>query len=373
MDYLTVQYVKQNNYSLIYHLIYQEKKLSKQDIANRLHKSLPTVTQNLTRLEQEGLIEKSGQFAAQIGRKAAAYNLCERARVAVGVEILKSGIRLVAVDLYGSAFFRQNVACVFLNNDAYYCEIGQTVQQFIEELQLPKGTVLGIGFAVQALTSSDGGKITYGNILNFTGTLIDVFQQHLKPTCKFFHDAGCAATTELWVNKSIQDAVFFSVGKHLGGALILNQQIHQGEQGKSGTIEHMTLIEHGKPCYCGKRGCMEAYCSLQSLLKDDEPLEAFFTGLRAGEPERQARWNRFLDDLSIAVNNLHMVFDSPCILGGHIAPFLTEEDIAGLHERVYVRTSFPNQKPFIRISSLPQDSVPIGAALPFLKSYLDSI
>lgn len=54
MDHNTaVKDIKKNNYSAIYHLIYQHGKLSKQEIANQLHLSLPTVTQNLVRLEEE--------------------------------------------------------------------------------------------------------------------------------------------------------------------------------------------------------------------------------------------------------------------------------------------------------------------------------
>lgn len=78
-----------------------QEKLSKQEVANQLHLSLPTVTQNLVALEDAGLIEKGGQFASQVGRKAVAYTLCLQAGIGIGVEILKKQIRILAVDLKG--------------------------------------------------------------------------------------------------------------------------------------------------------------------------------------------------------------------------------------------------------------------------------
>ena len=92
----------------------------------------------------------------------------------------------------------------------------------------------------------------------------------------FLHDAKCAATTELWVRNDIGDAVYLSIGPHLGGAIIINSQIYMGKEGHSGTVEHMTIIPDGPTCYCGKKGCMETISSVHALLDDDETLEFFF-------------------------------------------------------------------------------------------------
>ena len=80
MGNITLTDIKKNNYSLIYNLLYEQEKLSKQEIANQLHLSLPTVTQNLVALEEAGLIEKGGQFESQVGRRAVAYTVCPSGR-----------------------------------------------------------------------------------------------------------------------------------------------------------------------------------------------------------------------------------------------------------------------------------------------------
>ncbi len=370
---ITFKDIKKSNYSAIYHLIYQNEKLSKQEIANQLHLSLPTVTQNLVRLEQEGLIKKSGQFESSVGRRAAAYAICPLARISIGVEIQKRTVQILAIDLRGQAFQQKRLALEYANDEQYYKSLSQYVLSFIAALDVKDEQVLGIGFAVQGLTSNDGKKITYGKILISTGLDIEVFSQHLPYDCLFLHDAKCAATTELWIRNDIDDAVYLSIGPHLGGAIIIDRQIYMGKEGHSGTVEHMTINPDGPSCYCGKKGCMETYSSVNALLKEEETLDSFFEQLRNSSPAYVERWNEFLNYLAISINNIHLVLNREFILGGHISPYLREVDINILHEKVNDKTAFPSNDPFIHISQSPENGVSLGAGIPFIQSFLNTI
>ncbi|MCR1835716.1 ROK family transcriptional regulator [Oceanobacillus caeni] len=370
---ITFKDIKRSNYSSIYHLIYQKGKISKQEIANQLHLSLPTITQNLVRLEKEKLIEKSGYFQSSIGRRATAYGICTRAKISIGVEIQKKHVKILAIDLRGSVFQQTELSIHYSNVDRYYKEVSEAVQAFITTLDVDQEQVLGIGFAVEALTSNDGQKITYGKILLPTGLEIDAFSQYLDYPCELVHDAKCAATTELWVRNDIGDAVYLSIGIHLGGAIIINDQLYMGKDGHSGTVEHMIINPEGPPCYCGKRGCMETYSSISALLEDDESLDYFFQQVRSNVPSYAERWNVFLDHLALSINNIHLVMNREFILGGHLSPYLNEEDMEILHEKVNEKTAFPTNEPFIHISRSPAMGVPKGAAIPFVQTFLDSI
>ncbi len=374
MDHsITLKDIKKSNYSSIYHLIYQNGKLSKQEIANQLHLSLPTVTQNLVRLEKERLIEKSGQFESSVGRRATAYAICPQARISIGVEIQKKRVRILAIDLLGGTFQHTDLLLAYSNDESYFKELSDAVQTFITSLNVEQERILGIGFAVQALTSIDGQSITYGKILDSTGLDIQVLSQYLNYPCMFVHDAKGAATTELWMRSDIGDAVYLSIGMHLGGAVIINDRIEMGKEGHSGTVEHMTIDPNGPSCYCGKKGCMETYCSVNALLEEDETLDFFFQQVRSGIRSYVERWNAFLDYLAFSINNIHLVIDREFILGGHISPFLQKSDIDCLHEKVNRRTAFPSNEPFIHISSSGENGVPIGAAIPYIQAFLNAI
>ena len=150
-------------------------------------------------------------------------------------------------------------------------------------------------------------------ILGCTGLTIDRFTRYLPYSCRMIHDAEAAATAELW-NTDIQNAIFFHIRNNLSGALIVDGCFLKGNELKSGVFEHMTIVTGGRPCYCGKCGCMETYCSMRALLSEDpdrdppptpEEADRFFCALRAGNAVAAARWDRYLHDLALAIDNLH--------------------------------------------------------------------
>jgi glucokinase len=57
------------------------------------------------------------------------------------------------------------------------------------------------------------------------------------------------------------------VGTGIGGGVILNGEMYHGSRGAAGEIGHMVVKPNGRPCGCGKQGCVEAYASKTGMLK----------------------------------------------------------------------------------------------------------
>ncbi|MEG1931396.1 MAG: ROK family protein, partial [Anaerovorax sp.] len=140
----------------------------------------------------------------------------------------------------------------------------------------------------------------------------------------------------------------------------------------TGVFEHMTIVPNGKPCYCGKNGCMDTYCSLNALVNENETLDSFFLKLRNENRPTTKRWKAYLEYLSIAIDNLHMLMDCDIILGGTLAQYLTSDDIDILHYYVQQQSAFPTKRKFIKISERAGLPVATGAALPYIMQFLDS-
>ena len=99
---ITPKQIKANNRQQIYNYIYESGKVSQQDIAYALRLSRPTVAANLAALETDGMIFKNGQQDSElIGRKAVGYSIVHGYRVAIGVEVRRRKVILIAVNLYG--------------------------------------------------------------------------------------------------------------------------------------------------------------------------------------------------------------------------------------------------------------------------------
>lgn len=373
MKHITVSDIKKNNLSQIYKLIYQSGKISKQEIASQLSLSLPTVSQKLVKLEERGLIGKDGHFESSVGRRAVAYTILPEARISIGVGIYNKQIKIIAVDLKGNICCSTKSANDFSDNDSYYKEVASLIKDFILENNYLRYQILGIGFAMSGLTSIDRTKIIYGKTFGNTGLEITVFSRYLNYPCSFFHDAKCAANTELWFNKEINNAFFFLIEKFLGGVMITNGQILLGDNGHCGAAEHMQLIPDGKKCYCGNSGCIESYCSINALLSSNENLNEFFNAVRSGSSEYLARWNEYLNYLADAINNLHTLLDRDIILGGALSCYLIEEDLDKLNELTISKSHFTNLKSFIHISKAQKDSISVGASLYFIKDFINQI
>lgn len=373
MKNITVSDIKKNNLSLIYNLIYNAGKCSKQEIATQLNLSLPTVSEKIVKLENQGLVTKGGHFESTVGRRAVAYSICTDARISIGVRIVSKKIKILSVDLKGNICGSIRHDIDFCDNDSYYKEVAYRIKDFILEKNYLSGQILGIGFAMSGLTSVDRTKIIFGKTLGYSGLKITVFSQYLNYPCSFFHDAKCAASTELWFNEDINDAVYLSIEKYLGGVIIKNGEILLGENGHSGAVEHMQLIPNGNTCYCGNSGCVETYCSINALLITNEKLSDFFESLREGIPQFLIRWNEYLRNLATVLNNLHILLDRDIILGGKLSQYLIEEDLDKLKEMTESKTVFLNKNTFFYVSNCPKDSASVGASLYFIKDFINQI
>ena len=67
--------------------------------------------------------------------------------------------------------------------------------------------------------------------------------------------------------KESRNAAAFWVGTGLGGSLLINGKILQGQSGLAGELGHTILQKNGRKCPCGSKGCAEAYCSKKGFLK----------------------------------------------------------------------------------------------------------
>ena len=225
---ITPGQIRRTNRQQVFQYIYDEKKVSQQDIAYALQLSRPTVAAALTEMEEMGMILKSGYLDSdQIGRKAAAYSIDETFRVAVGVEIMRSRVKFVAADLYGRMLGREIWDFPYANEQAYFSQVSEKILAFIHKLSLPDEKILGIGIAIQGLVNADGSEVVYGTILDCTGLKIEVFTRHLPFPCAFVHDPDAAAISEIWCSPELKNAYYLSMSRHLGGSIIYNRRMQK--------------------------------------------------------------------------------------------------------------------------------------------------
>lgn len=92
------------------------------------------------------------------------------------------------------------------------------------------------------------------------------------------NDANAAAYGEYWAGQArhARSLAFYTLGTGLGGGLIVEDHIIEGEHSHGAELGHVILeMDNGRLCNTGQYGTAEAYCSATALLKGfREALEA---------------------------------------------------------------------------------------------------
>src|SRR5262245_7890274 len=81
--------------------------------------------------------------------------------------------------------------------------------------------------------------------------------------------ANACALAEVWFGRThgVRNLVAVTVSEGVGTGLILNHQLVQGSSGMAGEFGHTTIIENGRKCSCGNRGCWEVYASNSAAVR----------------------------------------------------------------------------------------------------------
>ena len=371
---LTTINLKKINRTKVYQYIYKKKETFKLQIVQGLQMGLSTVSQNLTILEEAGLIERNGYFDSTGGRKAQVIQIVSDFKISMGIGILKNMFHMTAVDLYGNVIYADTFPLSYSDTDAYYEQVAGKIIEFIKSNHYEE-KVLGISIATQGITSQDNSVVTYGKIMNNTGMNVNNFSLHLPYPCHLEHDSKSAACLELWNHPELDSALILLLNRNMGGAIVTNHQIHQGISMHSGAIEHMCINSDGPLCYCGNRGCLETYCSANALEHASGlSVKEFFSQLREKKSSHLLQiWKDFLKHLAFAIRNLNLVIDAPVILSGYLAPYFTEDDIDYLIKFINTSAPFPLSKESILVGIQGQYTPAIGAALFYIKQFLQTI
>lgn len=365
--------IKKINHTNIFQLLRQNSGMTKQDIVSHLQLCLPTVTQNINELQSEDLVSESGSVGNTGGRRAKTYDIVKDARVAVGLDITRNHITAVVVDLTGSVMSRIRVRRKFERTDDYYRYLGTLVESALAETKLAPARVLGVGIGVPGLVTGDHQTVFYGEILSFTGATCAEFSKYIPYPTALYNDANAAGFAESWAASGLTTAFYLMLSNNIGGSVVLDGKIYVGQHLRSGEVGHTCIVPDGRPCYCGQKGCVDAYLAATELSsRTDGNLAAFFALLKAGDEETAAIWEDYLTHLAMTVNNLYMLFDCAVILGGYVGEFIGEfmDDI---QERTRRLNSFENNADYLLVCSYKTEAIAAGAALGFISSFIDSI
>jgi len=369
---ITSPLLKKMNYRLIFEEIHNSKKTSKSILVQKLKLSLPTISKVLEELEAQGFIMKSGFGNPSGGRPSTIYKFNERKKISIVVNLHLNYINIALVDLCYEIVSEKTVSLYFENNEEYFMALGATINNFISETCSDSGAVLGVDIAIPGIISENEENVIFSEILKTDNIKLSSFSEHIPYSCGFIHDAEASAIAELHCGRGFENAFYIMLNKYLCFSLILGGKLIKSKGLSSGTLEHLVIHENGRRCYCGKRGCAEAYCSALNLLQlsGRSSLDDFFIDLRKNDNTAKEVWDEYLSNLALVIDNARMVVGCDVVLCGFIQKYLINEDLELLKQKILEITTFKNADFSIQKGTYGDKAILLGTAIPRIKKFL---
>ena len=121
--------------------------------------------------------------------------------------------------------------------------------------------------------------------------LAAMFKERLGIPVALTNDANAAAIGEMiyGVARGMKNFIVITLGTGVGSGIVINGQLVYGCDGFAGELGHVIVRrENGRPCGCGRKGCLETYCSATGVARTARELLTTTTepsSLRELDPE----------------------------------------------------------------------------------------
>ncbi len=176
--------------------------------------------------------------------------------IVLGVDIGGIQIKAGMVDEKGAILASRTIQTPG-DPEAFSSALHDAISWLLEAVGMPAG----VGIGCKGIINPDSTKVEIlpGTLHFMEGLrLSDVIGLPLDVPVFADNDARVAMAGEMvWgAARGRQDALMFTLGTGVGGAVLAAGQLLRGQTGVAGHLGHITVVPDGDVCICGNRGCL---------------------------------------------------------------------------------------------------------------------
>ena len=187
----------------------------------------------------------------------------------VGVDIGGTNLKAGLVNDEGSILAMEKRKIAEVSDQKALVEaLVALTQSLTERGGLTPEQIRSVGVGVPGAVEIHSGAVLYTCNLPLRNVpLRKLFHRYLPYPLYVENDANCAALAEYYAGAGMGSKRFVTItlGTGVGAGILHNGQIYHGANGMAGEVGHMSIVYHGEPCPCGRRGCWERYASASAL------------------------------------------------------------------------------------------------------------
>ena len=190
---------------------------------------------------------------------------------AVGVDIGGMSMKCGLVNEKGEVVDREIVKTVL--GDPYQKTIKDLcngINKLLKRNYLAPTDINGVGIGVPGAVNIKKGTVdSSANLKWYNVPLVDLVYEGVKRQVRITNDANAAVLGEarFGFKWKYPNVVMLTLGTGVGGGLIVDGKLYEGNEGKGAELGHVTLVMDGRECGCGRKGCCEQYASASALMR----------------------------------------------------------------------------------------------------------
>ncbi|MFA7031951.1 MAG: ROK family protein [Bacilli bacterium] len=194
--------------------------------------------------------------------------------ISIGVDIGGTSIKGASINEQGQIMARFSLPIMIQETgDKTIERLGRKVLSFLSENNIQNHEILGLGVGCPGAINSKKGVVDYSNNLKWSDVpLQEILETMTSLKVKVTNDANAAALGEaiFGAGEKFSSIILLTLGTGVGGGIIINGHVYEGNQGKGAELGHTVIEIDGRGCTCGRRGCLEAYASATALICDTQ-------------------------------------------------------------------------------------------------------
>lgn len=252
-----------------------------------------------------------------------------------------------------------------------------------------------VGIGSPGIVDNQKKEVIYASNLYFQNVPIGkMVEDELHKPVFIANDADAAAYGEFMAGagrmkdgKHISNMLAITLGTGVGSGIIINSKIYNGYGFAGGEFGHSVICLNGRQCTCGRKGCIDIYCSATGLIlttkeqmnKNPDSLmwklcdgdidkvdgRTCFDAAAQGDKAGQAAVEEYTGVLSeVIVNAVNTLQPEIICLGGGVSK-QGENLLRPIREHMnrFCFDRFSQNRTEVRIAELGNDAGVIGAAL----------
>jgi len=254
--------IKEINRNLVLNLIKSRGPISRTEIAKLSGLSLATISGITAELIEKGLVHETGAGESTGGRRPVLLRLNPEAGFVVGLKLMEQAIAGAVTDLDASVLHHRVIS---LTTSPAFESVLQmlikAVETLVSESGIDRSRMLGIGIGMAGVIDGEAGICRYSPFFGWRNVnMAEPLEAHFGLPVYIDNDVNTLTIAEQWFGygHGVDHFVVVTVGRGIGAGIVVNGRFYRGALGGAGELGHITIIEDGPLCDCGKRGCLEA-------------------------------------------------------------------------------------------------------------------